>query len=162
MANIISWPMDRFLFQPTIWRIIMKILWRKDLSLTGMVSSLVYLWFLFHSFPSDAALKSNLCTQMPNPLRIVADGIPLYTSFINLFCDNVSGNHSKSYNKHYNCYATHQNLPRHVLNQEFHIHFVLMSPYASTAEQMEGIKSMIEFVSTLSYCHELIKTDLML
>jgi len=46
-------------------------------------------------------------SHMPNPNHTLADGDPMYTSFINIFGDDVSGNQSKNWNKHWNTYITH-------------------------------------------------------
>ncbi|KAI0309778.1 hypothetical protein OF83DRAFT_1179230 [Amylostereum chailletii] len=58
--------------------------------------------------------------QMPNPLRVLADGDPLYSSFVDLFGDD----------------------------QEFHVHFLSTSPNASITEQIEAFKDMIESTHT--------------
>jgi len=48
---------------------------------------------------------------MPNPLHKLAKGEDLYVVMLPLWCDDVSGNRSKQYNKHINMYMANSSIP---------------------------------------------------
>ncbi|CDO75374.1 hypothetical protein BN946_scf184767.g9 [Trametes cinnabarina] len=76
-----------------------------------------------------------------NPLRNVAQGKRMYTSFIKLWGDDVSGNRSKQYNAHTNVYFTHANLPHQKLAQQYHVKFSSTSQFATLGEQFDAAVS---------------------
>ena len=68
-----------------------------------------------HWHPSQAETK---VPKMPNDLRVLANDEELYVVMLPLWCDDVSGNRSKQYNKHINMYMANSNLPGRLLQQE--------------------------------------------
>jgi len=83
---------------------------------------------------------------MPNSLRRIAKGKDLYVVMVPLWCDDVSGNRSKQYNKHINMYTTNSNLPGQLLQQEYFVRFVSASPHATAPEQFSVLKEQIGYV----------------
>jgi hypothetical protein len=60
--------------------------------------------------------------------------------------DNVSGNISKQWNKHFVAYLSNNNLPHEMIEKEFCVRFVTSSPHASPMEIMNAIQDSIRLV----------------
>jgi len=91
--------------------------------------------------------------KMPNELQTLANHEEIYVVMLLLWCNDVSGNHSKQYNKHINMYMVNVNLPGRLLQQEYFVCFVSTSPNASSPEQFAAIMDEIlySFFFLLSY-----------
>lgn len=76
---------------------------------------------------------------MPHPWRAKANKKKVYAVPIIVFMDDVSGNVSKQWNKHYNVYISNGTLPREILDQEFATRFVTTSQHVPPAELMRGL-----------------------
>jgi hypothetical protein len=64
----------------------------------GEFKLLIFMIYMYLDEPPGDAIKQ--LPEMPNPLRKLADDKELYVVMLPLWCDNVSGNWSKQYNKH--------------------------------------------------------------
>ncbi|KDR74877.1 hypothetical protein GALMADRAFT_99137 [Galerina marginata CBS 339.88] len=80
---------------------------------------------------------------MPNNLRELAGDDDLVVIMVPLWCDDVSGNKSKQYNKHINVYMANSNIPGRLLQQEYFVRFVSTSPNATSPEQFSALKDQI-------------------
>ena len=102
---------------------------------------------LYFQFEMSLIKKSQDGTdgpKMPNPLHKIAGDDDLYVVMMPLWCDDVSGNRSKQYNKHINMYMVNLNLPGQLLQQEDFVHFVSTSPHATALEQFTELKVQIK------------------
>ncbi|THV04305.1 hypothetical protein K435DRAFT_961933 [Dendrothele bispora CBS 962.96] len=81
---------------------------------------------------------------MPNPDReLVPEGYDLYDVHLATWFDDVSGNRSKQYNKHFVGYAANTNLPGKLLQQEFFVEYLSNSQHATALEQLSAIKDLV-------------------
>ncbi|KAH7322258.1 hypothetical protein B0J17DRAFT_582524 [Rhizoctonia solani] len=80
---------------------------------------------------------------MPHKLRAVAGSQPVYLIPLIIFMDDVSGNVSKQWNKHFSCSLSNATLPCKELHTKSNVRFVSTSPHATPLELMHGICSSI-------------------
>ncbi|KAJ6629052.1 hypothetical protein B0H10DRAFT_2160563 [Mycena sp. CBHHK59/15] len=98
----------------------------------------------FNQILDDTSQSDKFAEQMPHPLREKAGSRMVYSIPLAVFIDDVLGNKSKQWNKHFSCYMTNGALPRTKLENEFHVRFVATSPFASPLEIMQGVRASIE------------------
>ena len=83
--------------------------------------------------------------KIPKSLRALANNKELYVVMLPLWCDDVSGNRSKQYNKHINMYMANSNLPGCLLQQEYFVCFMSTSPNATSPEQFSAVMNDIKY-----------------
>ncbi|EGO24813.1 hypothetical protein SERLADRAFT_438415 [Serpula lacrymans var. lacrymans S7.9] len=83
-------------------------------------------------------------SRMPNQFCTEAPGKMVYSIPLIVFMDDVSGNISKAWNKHYVIYMSNASMPREMLQKEFNVYFVTSSPHTSPMELMKVMKDSIE------------------
>ncbi|KAJ6621770.1 hypothetical protein B0H10DRAFT_1945050 [Mycena sp. CBHHK59/15] len=91
-----------------------------------------------------SAQSDVFAAQMPHSLREKAGLRMVYSIPLAVFINNVSGNKSKQWNKHFSCYMSNGALPRTKLENKFHVRFVATSPFTSPLEIMQGVRASIE------------------
>lgn len=91
-------------------------------------------------------LSQSFAARPPHKLRKIAGTRMVYSVPLILFQDDVSGNVSKQWNKHYAVYASNANIPRRLLEKEFCVRFVTASPHLTPPELMKGVRDSIKYV----------------
>ncbi|KAJ7614819.1 hypothetical protein FB45DRAFT_1108964 [Roridomyces roridus] len=86
--------------------------------------------------------------KIPNEFRKIDNGEDLFTVWVPVWMDDVSGARSKQYQKHLNSYAANANLPGQLLQQEYNVKFVSTSPHASALEQLKVVVSHVKSTHT--------------
>jgi hypothetical protein len=81
---------------------------------------------------------------MPHPLKIQSEGREVFTIFLNVWLDDVSGNKTKQYNKHWNACLQNSGLPGRLLQQEYFVHFYATSPTATVPEILSALRDDLE------------------
>lgn len=89
---------------------------------------------------------TDLRTKMPNPWREKAKGKPVYCIQLRIWQDDVSGNVSKQWNKHWMYCMTLAGIPKKLLAQEYFTRYISCSPHASVLEQASALSDAIRSV----------------
>ena len=110
-----------------------------SIRLYGTLASLLFLI----AYSCHTACLKQYHTKMPHLFRKLHLDHMVYTVPLIIFMDDVSGNISKQWNKHHAIYMLNANLPREMLEKEFHVCFVALSPHAAPMELMKAMKDSI-------------------
>ncbi|KAI6013512.1 hypothetical protein EDC04DRAFT_2870834 [Pisolithus marmoratus] len=79
-----------------------------------------------------------------NRWRARAQGHCVLSYMIWLYCDDMSGNTSKKWNKHNSFLFTAAGLPRAMVHKECNIHFLVTSNIAPPLEMLDGVMHQLE------------------
>ncbi|KAH9071129.1 hypothetical protein EDB83DRAFT_2221412 [Lactarius deliciosus] len=82
--------------------------------------------------------------KVGNRWRVLAGGARVYSFPIWLYCDDVSGNQLKRWNKHYSFLFSAAGLPHMLFQHEYNVHFLCTSNLAPPLEMLDGIVSQLE------------------
>ncbi|KAJ7753276.1 hypothetical protein B0H16DRAFT_1459575 [Mycena metata] len=82
--------------------------------------------------------------NIPNQFRAIDNGEDLFTVWVPVWADDVSGARSKQYQKHLNVYTDNANLPGQLLQQEYFVRFVSTSPHAGALEQLKVVVNQVK------------------
>ncbi|KAJ7767826.1 hypothetical protein B0H16DRAFT_1787465 [Mycena metata] len=99
--------------------------------------------------------------NIPNRFRAIDNGEDLFTVWVPVWADDVSGARSKQYQKHLNVYTANTNLPGQLLQQEYFVRFVSTSPHAGALEQLKVVVNQVKcvIVHPRQACHDLQRRD---
>ncbi|KAL1658102.1 hypothetical protein GGF50DRAFT_67939 [Schizophyllum commune] len=92
--------------------------------------------------PLDIWTRTN--PRVGNKWRERAKGRPVRAFPLWTYCDDVSGNTSKKWNKHTSWLFTAAGLPRRLVHREYNVHFMTTSNIVSPLEMAEGVVAQIK------------------
>lgn len=104
---------------------------------------LYWQWYIFNSLPVIKTL-----IQIYRPKCRKAKGKPVYCIQLRIWQDDVSGNVSKQWNKHWMYCMTLAGIPKKLLAQEYFTHYISCSPHASVLEQASALNEAIRLESS--------------
>jgi hypothetical protein len=132
------------------------IFWHEsEVTSLGKVSNINHIYIYYITTPQTPFSDGMNPPEMPNPLGNIAKGEDLFVVMLPLWCNDVSSNRSKQYNKHINMYMANSCVPGRLLQQEYFVRYVSASPHATAPEQFSVLREEIKYVTLfLNNCHE--------